>query len=231
MDNTHFIKRCAIAGMYWDEDLIARLCDSLEEFRYFCKELISYTSLRDIELQDSYTLIPYFYYYYILSIPEYRRNQRENQCILTPEEELRYNVETLFHSIIGFYDSWNYISLNINYVLFPDKYFDNLFANSKFPDGTLICKHKTEILKFKKKFINFLQPYFQKDQYNLNFIKDHQAPFDKNHSLELKQNEKMCDALIQEDLIKKQKVTEIQNKNWTKFVIQENTINKINNIL
>lgn len=231
MDNTYFIKRCATAGMYWDKDLLTRPCDSLEVFKNFCKELISYTTLRDIELQDSYNLIPYFYYYWILSIPEYRRNQRENRSPSTPKDMLGYEVQSLFHAIIGYYDVWNDVSLNINYVLFPDNYFDDLFTNSKFPDGTLICKHKTEILEFKKKFTDFSQPFFQKDQCNLNFIKDHQAPFDKNHILELKQNEKMCDALLQEDLIKKEAALEIQNKNWTRFVIQENTINKINNIL
>ena len=230
MDNTYFIKRCATAGMYWDEDLLTRPCDSLEVFKNFCKELISYTSLRDIELQDSYNLIPYFYYYWILSIPEYRQNRQANRSPSTPEDMLGYEVQSLFRAMVGYYDAWNYISLNINYVLFLDECFDELFTNSKFPNGTLICKHKNDILKFKKKFTDFIQPFFQKDQYNLNFIKD-QTPFNKNRILELKQSEKICDTLIQADLIKKQEALELQNRNWTRAVIQENVISKLNNIL
>ena len=118
MDNEYFIKRCATAGIYWDEDFITMTCDSLEVFKNFCKELISYTTLRDIELQDSYNLIPYFYYYWILSIPEYRQNRQANRSPSTPEDMLGYEVQSLFRAMVGYYDAWNYVSLNINYVLF-----------------------------------------------------------------------------------------------------------------
>ena len=187
MIREHYIKRVSVFPGYWDVCLSHKDIKTSFMFVEQLADLFIEISFNGSCIYDPHNLIPYMYYF--LSMHDYNQKM------------LDQSIQSLIYHIGGTHKYYDKIPLNTNYALFPDKYFDEIFENSTFPNGELICNHKKEILDIKHMFEAELQDCVQNIP-EFSFIKDLSA-FDRNFITKLKRKEAEYDALMEDDIKKK----------------------------
>ena len=184
MIREHYIKRFSIFPGYWDVCLRHNDIKTIFMFEDQLADLFIEIAFNGSYIYDPQNLIPYMYYF--LSMNKY------NQKII------KLSIQSILYHVGGAHKCYNIIPLNITYALFPDEYFDEIFENSTFPNGELICNYKKEILDIKHIFEKELKRYVQNVS-ELSFIKD-LPDFDRNFIANLKQKEADYDRLMEDDI-------------------------------
>ena len=187
MIREHYIKKCSVFPGYWNSCLRHDDIKTVFMFTEQLADLFIEICFTGSYLYDPQNLIPYMYYF--LSMNKYN------------QKTIEISIQGIIYHIGGAHTCYNKIPLNITYALFPDEYFDEIFENSTFPNGELICKYKKEILDIKHIFEQELKKYVQRVP-ELSFIKD-LPDFDKNFITNLKQKEANYDIIMKDDIKKK----------------------------
>lgn len=211
MIREHYIKRFSVFPEYWNLLLNHGDIKSIFMFTEQLTDLFIEISLTGSYIYDPQNLIPYMYYF--LSM-----HNHDEKIIIR-------SIQSVIYHIGGVHIRFNIIPLNITYALFPDEYFDELFENSTFPNGELICNHKKEILDIKHMFEKELKKYMQNVP-ELSFIKELPS-FDKNFIANLKQKEANYDIIMEDDIKKKIDAIKKQTRDNEIYKISKSIQNRL----